>query len=107
RDNSALIEFYVSKYLNNDLAQTEPDVFNLSNGGVNITDMSVIAQYVTNQEKFDELKALLEQCRAWIADGTIEVFDARMASIEADGQRLDDWMETSGKFVTYAELMQE
>lgn len=104
RDNSSLIEYYVAKYLENDLAQTEPDTFNLSNGGVDITDMSVIAQYVTNQEKFEELKALLDQCRAWIADGTIEVFDARMASIEADGQRLDDWMETSGKFVTYAEL---
>lgn len=104
RDNSALMQFYVEKYLNGDLAQTEPDVFNLSNGGVDITDMSVIAKYVTDQEKFDELCALLDQCRAWIADGTIEVFDARMASIEADGQRLDDWMETSGKYVTYADL---
>lgn len=104
RDNSALIEFYVAKYLENDLAQTEPDTFNLSNGGVDITDMSVIAEYVTNEEKFEELKALLDQCRAWIADGTIVVFDARMASIEADGQRLDDWMATSGQFVTYADL---
>lgn len=104
RDNSSLVEFYVEKYLNDDLTQTEPDTFNLSNGGVNITDMSVIAEYVTNEEKFEELKDLLDQCRGWIADGTIEVFDARMASIEADGQRLDDWMATSGKFVTYDEL---
>ena len=104
RDNTALIEFYVDKYLRGDLAQTEPDVFNLANGGVNITDMSTIARYVTNEEKFDELKTLLDQCRTWIADGTIEVFDARMASIEADGQRLDDWMATSGKFISYSQL---
>lgn len=104
RDNTALIEFYVDKYLRGDLAQTEPDVFNLANGGVNITDMSTIARYVTNEEKFEELKALLDQCRTWIADGTIEVFDARMASIEADGQRLDDWMATSGKFISYSQL---
>ena len=104
RDNTALIEFYVDKYLRGDLAQTEPDVFNLANGGVNITDMSTIARYVTNEEKFEELKTLLDQCRAWIADGTIEVFDARMASIEADGQRLDDWMATSGKFISYSQL---
>ncbi len=104
RDNTALIEFYVDKYLRGDLAQTEPDVFNLANGGVNITDMSTIARYVTNEEKFEELKTLLDQCRTWIADGTIEVFDARMASIEADGQRLDDWMATSGKFISYSQL---
>ena len=104
RDNTALIEFYVDKYLRGDLAQTEPDVFNLANGGVNITDMSTIARYVTNEEKFDELKTLLDQCRTWIADGTIEVFDARMASIEADGQRLNDWMATSGKFISYSQL---
>ena len=104
RDNTALIEFYVDKYLRGDLAQTEPDVFNLANGGVNITDMSTIARYVTNEEKFEELKTLLDQCRTWIAAGTIEVFDARMASIEADGQRLDDWMATSGKFISYSQL---
>jgi len=104
RDNASLIKFYVEKYLAGDMAQTEPDVFNLTNGGVNITDMTVIEKYVTDAEKFAELKAVLEQTRAWIAEGKIEVFDARMASIEADGQRLDDWMATSGKFVTYAEL---
>lgn len=105
RDNTSLMEFYISKYLEGTLEQTEPDVFNLSNGGVDITDMSVMAQYVTDQEKFDELCAIVDQCRAWIADGTIEVFDARMASIENDGQRLDDWMENSGKFVSYADLV--
>lgn len=104
RDNSSLIEFYVTKYLEGSLAQTEPDRFNLANGGVDITDMSVIAKYVTNQEKFDELRSIIEKCRAWITDGTITVFDARMASIEANGQRLDDWIKTSGKFVTYQEL---
>ena len=104
RDNASLIKFYVEKYLTGAMAQTEPDVFNLTNGGVNITDMTVIEKYVTDAEKFAELKTVLEQTRAWIAEGKIEVFDARMASIEADGQRLDDWMATSGKFVTYAEL---
>ena len=104
RDNASLIKFYVEKYLTGDMAQTEPDIFNLTNGGVNITDMTVIEKYVTDAEKFAELKTVLEQTRAWIAEGKIEVFDARMASIEADGQRLDDWMATSGKFVTYAEL---
>ena len=104
RDNSSLIEFYVQKYLEGTIEQTEPDVFNLSNGGVGITDMSVIEQYVTNKENFEELKSIIQECKDWIADGTIEVFDARLASVEANGQRLDDWIETSGKFVTYEEL---
>ena len=104
RDNSSLIEFYVQKYLEGTIEQTEPDVFNLSNGGVGITDMSAIDQYVTNKENFEELKSIIQECKDWIADGTIEVFDARLASVEANGQRLDDWIETSGKFVTYEEL---
>ena len=104
RDNSSLIEFYVQKYLDETIEKTEPDVFNLSNGGVDITDMSVIAEYVTNEENFEELKTIIQDCKDWIADGTIEVFDARLASVEADGQRLDDWIATSGKFVTYDEL---
>lgn len=107
RDNTSLMEYYIAKYLENDLKQTEPDTFNLSNGGVDITDMSVIAQYVTNPEKLEELRGILDQCRAWIADGTITVFDARMASIEADGQRLDDWLAIDGNSVTYAELVAE
>ena len=104
RDNTSLMEFYIGKYLEGDLAQTEPDVFNLSNGGVDITDMSVIAQYVTDKDKLEELKGIIEQCRKWIADGTITVFDARMASIENDGQRLDDWLKIDGNNKTYAEL---
>lgn len=104
RDNSALMEYYVSKYVEGTLSQEEPDVFNLTNGGVDITDMSVISQYVTDEKKLDELKELIEKCKGWIADGTIEVFDARKASVENDGQRLEDWMKTSGKFVTLQEL---
>ena len=104
RDNSSMMEYYVSKYLEGDLEQDEPDVFNLTNGGVNVTDMSVFKEYVTDEAKFEELQQLIEKCRGWIADGTIEVFDARMASVENDGQRLEDWMETSGKFVTLEEL---
>lgn len=104
RDNNALVKFYVEKYLNGAIEQTEPDIFNLSNGGVDITDMSEIEKYVTNKEKFVELKELVAKCRAWIAEGKIEVFDARMASIYANGQRLDDWMQTSGKFVTLADV---
>lgn len=104
RDNTSLMEFYIGKYLEGDLAQTEPDVFNLSNGGVDITDMSVIAKYVTDKDKLEELKGIIEQCRKWIADGTITVFDARMASIENDGQRLDDWLKIDGNNKTYAEL---
>lgn len=104
RDNTSLMEFYIGKYLEGDLAQTEPDVFNLSNGGVDITDMSVIAKYVTDKDKLEELKSIIEQCRKWIADGTITVFDARMASIENDGQRLDDWLKIDGNNKTYAEL---
>lgn len=104
RDNTSLVKFYVEKYLAGDLAQNEPDVFNLSNGGVDITDMSVIEQYVTDKDKLEELRGIVAQCREWIADGTITVFDARMASIEADGQRLDDWMAIEGNFTPYAEL---
>ena len=104
RDNTSLMEFYIGKYLEGDLAQTEPDVFNLSNGGVDITDMSVIAKYVTDKDKLEELKGIIEQCRKWIADGTSTVFDARMASIENDGQRWDDWLKIDGNNKTYAEL---
>ena len=104
RNNTELIKFYVKEYLEGDIEQSEPDVFNLSNGGVDITDMATISKYVTDQEKFDELKGIIEQARAWIADGTIKVFDARMASIEQDGLRLDEWMETSGEYVSYADL---
>lgn len=104
RDNNALIRFYVEAYLNGTIDQSEPDVFNLSNGGVDITDMSEIEKYVTDKAKFAELKNLIAKCRAWIAEGKIEVFDARMASIYANGQRLDDWMKTSGKFVTLSDL---
>lgn len=104
RDNTALITFYVEAYLNGKIEQTEPDVFNLTNGGVGITDMSTIAKYVTSPAKFEELKSLIAQCQAWIAEGKIEVFDARMASIKANGQRLDDWIKTSGKFVSLADL---
>ena len=66
--------------------------------------MSVIAKYVTDKDKLEELKGIIEQCRKWIADGTITVFDARMASIENDGQRLDDWLKIDGNNKTYAEL---
>ena len=66
--------------------------------------MNVIEQYVTDKDKLEELKGILDQCRKWIADGTITVFDARMASIESDGQRLDDWLKIDGNNVTYAEL---
>ena len=104
RDNTSLLEFYIGKYLEGNMEQTEPDTFNLSNGGVDITDMSVIEQYVTDKDKLEELKGILDQCRKWIADGTITVFDARMASIESDGQRLDDWLQIDGNNVTYAEL---
>lgn len=104
RDNSSMMEYYVRKYLTNDLHQTEPDVFDLSNGGVNITDMSTISKYITNQENFDRLKDIISECRQWISDGTIEVFDARKASVENDGERLDDWIKTSGKFHTLEEL---
>lgn len=104
RDNTSLLEFYIGKYLEGNIEQTEPDTFNLSNGGVDITDMSVIEQYVTDKDKLEELKGIIDQCRKWIADGTITVFDARMASIESDGQRLDDWLQIDGNNVTYAEL---
>lgn len=104
RDNTSLLEFYIGKYLEGNIEQTEPDTFNLSNGGVDITDMSVIEQYVTDKDKLEELKGIIDQCRKWIADGTITVFDARMASIESDGQRLDDWLQIDGNNVTYAKL---
>ena len=105
RDNESLVEYYVGKFVEDGkLSQTEPDTFNLSNGGVDITDMSTIAQYVTNTEKFEELKSIISQAREWIKEGKIEIFDARLASIEQNGLRLDEWMQTSGKFVTYAEL---
>lgn len=73
RDNTSLLEFYIGKYLEGNIEQTEPDTFNLSNGGVDITDMSVIEQYVTDKDKLEELKGILDQCRKWIADGTITV----------------------------------
>ncbi|QTQ12985.1 BMP family ABC transporter substrate-binding protein [Treponema parvum] len=105
RDNKSLVEYYVSEFLKKGkLEQTKPDVFNLSNGGVNITDMSVIGKYVTEAAKFEELKSIVTKARQWISEGKIIIFDARLASIEQNGLRLDEWMKTSGKFVTYAHL---
>ena len=68
RDNTSLLEFYIGKYLEGDIEQTEPDTFNLSNGGVDITDMERVigAGYVTDMGRPEELEGILDQCRKWI-----------------------------------------
>lgn len=104
RNNESLMQYYVEAYLNGTIKKDTYDLFDLTAGAVDITDMSVIEQYVTNPEKFAELKDLIAQVRAWVADGSITIFDARYASVYEGGIRLDDWMANSGKFVTYAEL---
>lgn len=105
RDNKSLVEFYVGEFVKNGkLSQDKPDEFNLSNGGVDITDMSTIEKYVTNKAKFEELKSIIAKARQWVAEGKIVIFDARLASIEQNGLRLEGWMEKSGQFVTYADL---
>lgn len=49
--------------------------------GTDITDMSEVAKYVTNQQAFDEIKAAVEQARADIISGKIKVVKG------ADGER--------------------
>ena len=105
RNNESLMEYYVDAYLNGTIKKESYDLFDLTAGAVDITDMSVIEQYVTNPEKFAELKDLIAKVRAWVADGSITIFDARYASVYENGIRLDEWMANSGKFVTYADLM--
>jgi transposase len=48
-------------------------LFTLENGGIDITDMSTIAEFVTNHEKFEELKGILAEKRQAIIDEEIIV----------------------------------
>lgn len=50
-------------------------VWGVESGILRLSDMSVIAGYVTNQEKFEELKALLEETKQKIISGEIVPFD--------------------------------
>lgn len=54
---------------------------NLANGTLDITDMSTIAEYVTNTENFEFLKALINQTRQDIIDGKITVYDCSESGV--------------------------
>jgi basic membrane protein A len=62
-------------------------VCNVANRMLDISDMSTIAKYVTNQKKFAELVALIDKARQDIASGKIKVIDA------ADGVRYEDYLK--------------
>jgi len=68
-------------------------VYNLSNGGLDITDMATIAGYVTNQENFEGLKAHIADIRAKVAAGEIMPYDTQEGLYTGDGTMVtfDQW----------------
>lgn len=71
------------------------------NGGVGLTDMETIAKYVTNKDKFEELKQLVADCIAGIEAGTIIAFDTYDPANA--GVRYADYKAAQGdNLLTYA-----
>lgn len=74
---------------------------NLANGILDITDMSTIGNYVTNQENFEELKALINQTRQDIIDGKINVYDCSESGVRF--QDLEDGHSLNADYQFYGE----
>ena len=74
---------------------------NLENGTLDITDMSTVAGYVTNQENFDELAALVSQTRQDIVDGKITVYDCSESGVRFVD--LEDGASINADYAFYGE----
>lgn len=75
----------VEMWQNNTLRGKGQIRLTLANDEVGITDMSVIAQYVTNEEKFQELQDLVAEKKQGILDGSIVVHSV----VDLGGARYD------------------
>lgn len=85
------IEFIVEKWLEGTLEGSN-DMFDLTNGSVGITDLSVIGEYVTNQENYDRLKAKIAEAEDLIAKQELRPYDtAETAYTGQDIIRFADW----------------
>ena len=74
---------------------------NLENGILDITDMSTVAEYVTNQEAFDELVALINQTRQDIISGKINVYDCSESGVRYVD--LEDGADLNAGYVFYGQ----
>lgn len=86
------IEFVIDKWLNGELEGSN-DMFDLANGSVGITDMSVIEQYVTNQENFQRLKDKVAEAEDLICKRELRPYDTAETAYTGDGAivRFADW----------------
>ena len=60
----------------------------VGNGGVGLTDMSTISEYVTDEENFEELKEIIANVIEGIEDGSIVAYDYYETG------RYTEWLET-------------
>ncbi|RGY98735.1 BMP family ABC transporter substrate-binding protein [Clostridium sp. AM58-1XD] len=60
-------------------------VMTLEEGGADLTDYSVIAPYITDEAKWDEIKQEVEQARKDIISGKINVVDGSMGEVFTPG----------------------
>lgn len=65
------------------------------NGGVGLTDMATIAEYVTDEAKFEELKTVLKNVISGIEDGSIVPYDFYETG------RYVEWVKTQTELPTY------
>lgn len=86
------IEFVIDKWLSGELEGSN-DMFDLANGSVGITDMSVIEQYVTNQENFQRLKDKIAEAEDLICKRELRPYDTAETAYTGDGAiiRFADW----------------
>ena len=71
----------------------------VGNGGVGLTDMATISEYVTNKEKFEELQKILANVIEGIDDGSIIAFDYY------DNGRFVEWAEKQEVLPTYEDWL--
>ena len=86
------IEFVVEKWLDGTLEGSN-DMFDLTSGSVGITDMSTIAEYVTNQENFQRLQDKVAEALDLIAKKELRPYDTAETAYTGDGTilRFADW----------------
>lgn len=86
------IEFVIDKWLAGTLEGSN-DMFDLANGSVGITDMSVIEKHVTNKENFQRLKDKVTEVEQLIKERKLRPYDTAETAYTGDGTivRFADW----------------
>lgn len=86
------IEYVVEKWIDGTLEGSN-DIFDLTAGAVGITDMSTIAEYVTNEENFQRLKDKIQETKDLIAKQELRPYDTAETAYTGDGTivRFADW----------------